>query len=210
VRNETLSCPSRGFREHRVERHRRRCRSDRHEVTVPYRVFPASEVDGELGSRLPVRPWHSQTPEPSGISSSDRAQRCDSLGIPLLGFSPSTRCCPTSPPPVSRQMAPLLGFRAPSTLEEERVHVPNPVARWAPRFCRGVGRRFPGRRLRCRSQVFPTSQRLLPLPALPPFSDGWRSWGSPFRGLILSRSPSDFRRWHTLLTFLPRVAQPPS
>jgi hypothetical protein len=60
-----------------------------------------------------------------------------------------------------------------------------------PRFDPGVRRRVPPRRLRCRSQVFSTSQRLLPLSAAPPFSDGWRSWGSPFRGLILARSPGD-------------------
>jgi hypothetical protein len=66
-----------------------------------------------------------------------------------------------------------------------------PVSRWAARFDPGVRRRVPPPRLRCRAQVFSTSQRLLPLSAAPPFSDGWRSWGSPFRGLILARSPGD-------------------
>jgi len=55
----------------------------------------------------------------------------------------------------------------------------------------GSYQRVPPRRLRCRSQVFSTSQRLLPLPTVPPFSGGWRSWGSPYRGLFLPRSPDD-------------------
>jgi hypothetical protein len=54
-----------------------------------------------------------------------------------------------------------------------------------------VRQRVPPRRLRCRSQVFPTSQRLLPLPAPSPFSDEWRSWGSPYRGLLSVRSLDD-------------------
>jgi len=59
----------------------------------------------------------------------------------------------------------------------------------APWWCQGVRRRVPTRRLRCRSQVFSTSQQLVLPSALPPFSDGWRSWGSPFRDLVLPRSP---------------------
>jgi hypothetical protein len=87
---------------------------------------------------------------------------------------------------------------------------PDPVARWAPRFCRGLRRQVPPCRLRCRSQVFSTSQRLLPLPAVPPFSGGWRSWGSSFRGLILSSKPrTAHRRRHTLVTFFLRVVRPP-
>jgi hypothetical protein len=107
-----------------VARHRRRCRADRREVTVPCRVLPAEDVSGTLGCLFPVRPWRPRARDPSGVTVFDRAQRCDSLGNPLLGFSPPTRCCPPSPPPVSRLEAPLLGFRAASTLEEERVHVP--------------------------------------------------------------------------------------
>jgi hypothetical protein len=83
------------------------------------------------------------------------------------------------------------GF-TPLQRSRRRESTSRPVARWAPRFCRGVRRRIPIRRLRRRSQVFPTSQRLVPLPAVPPFSDGWRSWGSPFRGFILPQSPDDF------------------
>jgi hypothetical protein len=83
-----------------VARHRRRCRADRREVTVPCRVLPAEDVAGTLGCLRPVRPWRPRARGPSGVPVSNRAQRCDSLGNPLLGF------------------------RAASTLEEERVHVP--------------------------------------------------------------------------------------
>jgi hypothetical protein len=52
----------------------------------------------------------------------------------------------------------------------------------------GVRRWVPLHQLRRRSQAFSTSQRLPPLTAALPFSDKWRSWGSPSRDLILPRS----------------------
>jgi hypothetical protein len=55
-----------------------------------------------------------------------------------------------------------------------------------------VRQRVPPRQLRRRSQAFSTSQRLAPLDAALPFSDRWRSWGSPFRDLILPRSLQRF------------------
>jgi hypothetical protein len=56
----------------------------------------------------------------------------------------------------------------------------------------GVRRWIPLHQLRCRSQAFSTSQRLTPLTAALPFSDRWRSWGSPFRDLFLPRSLRQF------------------
>jgi hypothetical protein len=79
----------------------------------------------------------------------------------------------------------------------------------APWLCQGVRRQVPSRRLRRRSQVFPTSQRLVPLSALPPFSDGWRSWDSPFRGRIVREAPTIRHRRRTLMTFLPQADHPP-
>jgi hypothetical protein len=142
-----------------------------------------------LGCLRPVRRWRWQAHRPSGVPVLGRAQRCDSLGNPLLGFASPTRCCPSSPPPISRSEAPLLGF-----LPLQRSRRRESTSRRFPGGLPGLTQVVAGgptRRLRCRSQVFPTSQRLLPLSAAPPFSDGWRSWGSPYRGLILTRSPDD-------------------
>ena len=57
-----------------------------------------------------------------------------------------------------------------------------------PRGHPSVRQQVPIRQLRRRSQVFSTSQRLVSRNALLPFSDRWRSWGSPFRELILAQS----------------------
>jgi hypothetical protein len=73
---------------------------------------------------------------PSGIPSSCRVQRRDSLDDPLLGFSSSSRCCPKSPPTASRPKAPLLGFRSLQRMKEKRVHV---------RRCLATLQRPPGR-----------------------------------------------------------------
>jgi len=53
----------------------------------------------------------------------------------------------------------------------------------------GLHRRVPPRQLRCRSQAFSTSQRLLPPLAVLPFSDRWRSWGSTLQGFIPPTQP---------------------
>jgi hypothetical protein len=76
-----------------------------------------------------------------------------------MGFGPPSRYFPISPPAVSRPKAPLLGFCAPSTLKEEGIHVSCGCPLELPR-CPGFRRQLPRCRLRCRSQVFPTSQRL--------------------------------------------------
>jgi len=108
------------------------------------------------------------------------------------GVQPSFTVFPESPRLGSLDTeAPLMGFLSPSAHMGEESPRPRRLPGSAPRFCRGMCRRVPPRRLRCRSQVFSTSQRLLPLFTVPPFSGGWRSWGSPFRGLILPRSPDD-------------------
>jgi hypothetical protein len=75
-----------------------------------------------------------------------------------------------------------------------------------PGFCQ----RVPPHWLRYRSQVFPTSQRFLPSFTVLPFSGRWRSWGSPYRDLLLSRSPGSSSRRHALLTLLLLVALPPT
>jgi hypothetical protein len=54
-----------------------------------------------------------RTHSPSGIPSSAPVQGRDSLDNPLLGFCPSIRLDPMSPPAASRLWAPLLGFFRP-------------------------------------------------------------------------------------------------
>jgi hypothetical protein len=67
---------------------------------------------------------------------------------------------------------------------------------------RRFSRRVPPRRVRCRSQVFTTSQRLLSSASLPPFSDGSRSWGSALQGFApRNESPIARRDRRALLTF---------
>lgn len=104
--------------------------------------------------------------------------------IPLHGLSQSLRQRPLDRRHLSWGSVPL------QRVQEERVHV-RPVARFGSPVVPGsadrshpvdygVARRF--------SQ--PLSD-LLPLPAAPPFSGGFRSWGLPFRGSFLPRSPDD-------------------
>jgi hypothetical protein len=106
---------------------------------------------------------------------------------PLLGFGPPSRYVPKVPASFLsiRGTSPGVSFpfNAYGGESPRPRRLPGPV----PRFP-GFRRRVPPRRLRCRSQVFSTSQRLVPLSTVPPFSGGWHSWGSPFRGLILARS----------------------
>lgn len=91
------------------------------------------------------------------------------------------------PPPASLPVATSLGVLRPYSALGEGS--PRPALRRAPRSCRGIRTRVPPRVLRCRSQVFSTSQRLLPPSAVPPFSGGWRSWGSSLQGLIPPTQP---------------------
>jgi hypothetical protein len=111
------------------------------------------------------------------------------MGNPLLGFGPPSRYVPKVPASHLSIRGTSPGGSIPFSARRGESPRPRRLPGSVPRFP-GFRRRVPPRRLRCRSQVFPTSQRLLPLSAVPPFSDGWRSWGSLFRGLILTRSSS--------------------
>lgn len=88
------------------------------------------------------------------------------------------------------------GIRFPFNAYRQREFTSSPFYRFGcpprPEDRVGVHQRVPPRQLRCRSQAFSTSQRRPPLNAALPFSDRWRSWGSPFRDLILPRSLQRF------------------
>jgi hypothetical protein len=155
------------LRELRGHRIRHRTQRNRREVTVPYRVLMDSEVVGASGFPLPARLCRSQATGPPGVSSSVLAQGRDSLNVPLLRFDPPTRFS-LSPPSGFRPEGNSHGVPSPTALQVARVHVPSrmkepPKRRYfrvrLPGRYPGICRRFPHRRLRSRSQVFPTSQR---------------------------------------------------
>jgi hypothetical protein len=165
-------------------------RPNRLGVTVPYRVLPGSEVAGLLGYLRPVRSRCSQNTRPFRYSFLHPRPRTRLLGRSSHGVRSSFTVCPAVSAPGLSAEGTSLGVSSPLQRSRRRESTsrfgcPNR----APWWCQGVRRRVPTRRLRCRSQVFPTSQRLLPLPAVPPFSDGWRSWGSALQGVVPSTKP---------------------
>jgi len=103
------------------------------------------------------------------------------------GVRPSFTVCPAIPAPDLSVESTSPGVSFPFNARGEESPRPVPFGLGLPGGAGGFAT-VPIPPLRCRSQVFPTSQRLLPLSAVPPFSDGWRSWGSPYRGLFLPRS----------------------
>jgi hypothetical protein len=186
-------------------------RLSRRGVSVPFRVLPSSGVAGLLGYPFPVRSWHSRKrltlpvfppllmPEeatPRAILSWD--------SVLLHGISRTLR-------PRSLDLRPpLLGFLAPSAHEEEGVHVPTSCPAGLPGFP-GYRQQVPPCQLRCRSQVFSTSQRLLSSlrrPAM--FQTGGAHGVRPSGVLPLTKTRRARHRRRALLTFLPLVALPPS
>jgi hypothetical protein len=165
-------------------------RSNRLGVTVPFRVLPGSEVAGVLGYLLPVRPRRSQNARSFRYSFLHPHPRTRLLGRSSHGVRLSFTVCPEVPAPGLSTEGTSLGVSSPLQRSGRRESTSRSgcPAR-APWWCQGVRQRVPPRQLRCRSQVFPTSQRLVPLPAFPPFSDGWRSWGSALQGVVPSTKP---------------------
>jgi hypothetical protein len=128
----------------------------------------------------------------AGIPFSTLIQRRDSLDVPLLRFNPPSRFVPENSVLHLSVQDNSHGVLFPFNAYRHREFTSFPFDRES---CptqsedrAGVRRRVPPRQLRCRSQAFSTSQRLVPLIAVLPFSDRWRSWGSPYRDLILPQS----------------------
>jgi hypothetical protein len=143
------------------------------------------------------------TSGPSGIPAAVHAPGSDSRSYPLVGFGPPTRYFPKSPPAASRPKAPLLGFRAPSAHQVAGAHVP-PVARSSSPGCPGFCLLVPPSRLRRRSQVFPTSRRLLAPTALLPYFRQVALLGFCPPGVHSSHAaPTTRRRRLALVTFFP-------
>jgi hypothetical protein len=173
-------CPSRGLRASRGRRPRHRVRRDRPGVVVPFKVLPVGGVAGALGCRLPVRPCvrHARPVRCSALRPHPRTRL---LGRSFPGVRPSSTVWPAGPARRLSTPSTSPGVSGPFSARGGESSRPGRESENLPAV--------PIRRLRCRSQVFPTSQRLVALIALPPFSDGWRSWDSPFRGSRLPRRP---------------------
>jgi hypothetical protein len=183
-------------------------RLNRREVIVPFRVLSRSAVADLLVLRSRFGLGARKAPDPSGLPHTARGQGRDSLDDPLLGFNPPARYFPTASPRSFDPRHLSWGF-SPLQRSRWRESTIHPVARWHPWLPRGC-RRFPCRQLRCRSQVFPTSQRLLPLPAVLPCFRQVALLGFCPSGVLASHeAPTTRRRRHTLLAFLPPTGQAP-
>jgi hypothetical protein len=181
---------SRGIREVARQAVTSPIRLSRREVAVPFRVLLSNGVAGLLGCLLPVWSWRSLNARafpvflPLLLPKEATPWTILSWGSVLLhGMSrnPCPRCLHLGH--LSWGFLPLQRIR-------RRESTSRPVARpSSPGFHPGIRQQVPPCQLRCRPQVFSTSRRLLPPSAVLPFSGRWRSWGSPFRGSCLSRSP---------------------
>lgn len=96
-----------------------------------------------------------------------------------------------SPPRISRCRGTSPGVPFPYSACRRRESTSAPVARLGSRFCRDVRQRVPAAGYGAAHRFSRPLSDFLPLPTTPPFSGGWRSWGSLFRGLIPTRSSDD-------------------
>jgi hypothetical protein len=167
---------------------------------VSFRVLPGGEVAGhwvpcsrfDLGTRG-VR-------DPAGFPSSTLVRGRDSSDHPLMNFGPPSRHYPIASPR-SRNRSTSRGVLCPYSARGGES--PRPT-RWCPKQASsrrligslvGLG---PGSAGKTHLADYGAAHRLsqpfsgfFPLSARPRFSRGWRSWGFPFRGLFLQRSPDD-------------------
>jgi hypothetical protein len=162
---------------------------DRHGVIVSCRVLSANELAGLLVTR-PRRTLFTRNVNGSpGIHSSTTPESFD-----RPASSPGVRP-PSTAPPDLRARGPKTTSSSPgvccpfsasggeSPRPDQSLEGVQPGPR-RPVRVGGLRRRFPHRRLRRRSRVFSTPQRLALLSAVPSFSDGWRSWGFTLQGLV--------------------------
>jgi hypothetical protein len=165
-------------------------RPNRHEVIVPFRVLPGSEVAGLLGCPLPVRPRHSQNARPFRYSFLHPHPRTRLLGRSSHGVRRSfTVYLEASAPGLSTEGT-SLGVSSPLQRSRRRESTSRPGCPvQAPWWCQGVRRRIPLRQLRCRSRF---SQPLSGFFLSPPsrhFQAGGVRGVLPFRELFLPQSP---------------------
>jgi hypothetical protein len=141
-----------------------------------------------MGCPLPVRPWRSLNARPFRYSATARAHRSDSVGDPLLGFSPPSWYYPPSSPAtiprghLSWGSSPLQRTRRRgSTSCQQSVRLSGfrrNSAGWSHPASYGAALRL--------SQ--PLSGFILPFTHLP-FSGSWHSWGFALQGLMPLTKP---------------------
>lgn len=164
---------------------------NRLEVVVHSRVLPGCEVASAFGCSPPVLPLCSPNTWPFRYSLPSPSPKTRLFGpsSPVVRFSYTV--FPEVPAPDLSIEGTSPGVLVPlQRLWATRVHVlPGFPVRLPDDFSPGIHQQVPPRQLRCRSQVFPTSQRFLPLEAFLPFSDRLHSWGSSLQGFAPSTKP---------------------
>jgi hypothetical protein len=159
-------------------------------VAVPFRVLPSSGVAGLLGYPFPVQSWRPRKhPTLPVFLPLLMPKEATPWAILSWEFSPPTRYFPNSPTEVSRPTATSLGVSCPFSALGGGSPRPDRLPSQAPRFCRGAASRsHPASYGVAHRFSQPRSDFFLPPPSCH-VSDRWRSWGLPFRGLLLSPRP---------------------
>lgn len=165
-----------------------------------FRVLPVGDVAGVLGYLLPVRSQRSQTIRPFRYSCHQPRPRMRLRKRSSHGVQRSSTVYPESPRLPSLDVRHLSWGFVP--LQRIRGESPRPgcpgSASGSHPTGYGAAHRF--------------SQPLSDLFLSPPshhFSGRWRSWGSPYRGLTLSRSPGDSSSPAYPLDVAPTGLEPP-
>lgn len=142
-----------------------------------------------MGCPLPVRSRRSRV-QPIRCSFLRPYPRILLHGRSSPGVRPSYTVCPAilRSRPLGREHL-SWGFLAPSTLEEEGIHVPEPVKASGSLVVPGGAPAGPNPPTTVPLSGFLNLSAACSSLRPPAISDGWRSWGSPFRDLVLPRSP---------------------
>jgi len=190
-----------------VERGPSPVRTDRLGVTFPFRVFSGREVTGTLGSPSPVRSWRSPNDRPIQCSHHDPGPGARLPGRSSPGVRPSCTVLPV----VSAHGLSTEGTSpgVPRPFSARGGESPRPAHAGTSRL---PGRlpTVPGRRLRCRSQVFSTSQRPCSSPRRPAVFRRVTLVGfCPTGGSSSHEAPTARRRRRTFLALFPSVAHAP-
>jgi hypothetical protein len=164
-----------------------------------------------LGYPFPVRSWRSLNAQPFRYSC-----RCSCPRKRLLGrSSPGLRSSYTVFPVLSGRGLPTYDHLSWGLLPLQRIRkresTSRPVARPGSPVLPGYRLQVPPCRLRRRSQVLSTSQRLLPPSAVLPCFRQVALVGFALQGFApLAKTREALHSRRALLTFLPLVALPPS